>query len=211
MKKIWMLPIFSLAFTSTQIITSASAIAATLFQANIDVGQEVCSKPAEPCPSTSNATGFFSAELNDAEDALKYTFKIDGLDLGSPIGKPQTADSGDDIVKVHIHFGARGVAGPVVFAPLDLTMGERDNDLAIVAPEGIIGGTLSGIWTLSEGLQDQLDNLKSGQLYVNIHSSRFLANGELRGQITKAPEPTMLLGLVLVGTTGLLFCQRQRN
>jgi CHRD domain len=211
MKKLWMLPIFSLVFTSTQIISSASAIAATLFQAKIDVEQEVCSKPAEPCPTTSDATGFFSAELNDAENTLKYTFNIDGLDLGFPIGTPQTADSGDDIIKVHIHLGSRGVAGPVVFAPLDLTMGERDNDLAIVAPDGIIGGTLSGIWTLSEGLQDQLGNLKSEQLYVNIHSSRFLANGELRGQITKAPEPTMLVGLALVGTVGFFISKRQRN
>jgi hypothetical protein len=221
MKKLWTLPIFSLALVSTQIISSTSAIAATLFQADLDVRQEVCSKPGEPCPITSNASGSFSAELNEDESALRYTFEIDGLDLGYPVGQSQTADTGDDVFKVHFHLGAPGVAGPVVFSPLDLTMDERDNDLAIAAPVNRIGGTVSGVWELTEGLADQLENLKSGQLYANIHSNRFLANGELRGQITTAsgsnrqvartPEPTAIAGLGLVGSTALLLRRRKQK
>jgi CHRD domain len=211
MKKLWALPIFGLAVTSTQLIGHRDAIAATLFHAKIDVAQEVCDplSPEEPCPTTSSATGTFSAELNDAEDALTYKFELNGLDLGASIGQPQTPDTGDDIKKVHIHVGDFGVRGPVVFAPFDLTKDEKDDDLAIDIPTG----TVSGIWNADEELLEQLSALKAGNLYVNIHSERFLFNGEIRGQITTRtiPEPTMLLGLALASSAGLLLKKRQRT
>jgi hypothetical protein len=218
MKKLWTLPILGLALTSAQIIGSnAPAIAGTLFQAQINVEQEVCSKPApEPCPTITppptKATGFFQAELNETAGTLEYQFQIDGLDLGNLIGSSQTTDTGDDVLKIHIHNAPPGVAGPVVFSPIDLTMNmPPDDDLDIMAPAGIIGGTVTGIWESTEGLTDFLQALKSGELYVNIHSNRFLANGELRGQITRAPEPTAITGLALVSSTGLLLLRRKRT
>lgn len=64
----------------------------------------------------------------------------------------------------HIHEGAPGVAGPVIF-PLNET-----------SPG-------SGIWTSKITLTEaQFNSLQAGRFYFNVHSAAF-PNGEIRGQI----------------------------
>jgi hypothetical protein len=230
MSKLWALPVLSLAVTFFPVLASSSALATTLFRADMDIAQEVCSKPG-PCPTTNPppppfATAVFTAVLNDAEDELSYQFEIKGLDLASVLNPPPTPD-GDDVYKVHIHRGVFGATGPVAFAPIDLTMamppdnpyGSDDPNLSIQPfTDGTLGGIVSGVWKQSYGLvgappkttlQEQLENLKSGKLYANIHSFRFLANGELRGQIHKVPEPSTIIGLAFAG--GIGACLRKRK
>lgn len=64
----------------------------------------------------------------------------------------------------HIHEGAPGVSGPVLF-PLSET------------------STGSGIWTAKITLTEaQFNSLQAGNFYFNVHSAAF-PNGEIRGQL----------------------------
>lgn len=64
----------------------------------------------------------------------------------------------------HVHAGATNISGPIVFPLTETTTG-------------------SGIWITSAILTaDQLNVLKAGNFYVNVHSSAF-PDGEIRGQL----------------------------
>jgi hypothetical protein len=64
----------------------------------------------------------------------------------------------------HIHMGAEGENGPIVF---ELTI------------EGGTSGTFDGRFDLTE---EQIDTLQNGQYYVQIHTEQHNP-GELRGQL----------------------------
>ena len=101
-------------------------------------------------PSASTATGSGTANLDPATKILTANVTTTGI-VGTA---------------AHIHSGAVGISGPIVF-PLTQT------------PAG------SGIWsTTTAALTDaQVDLLKSGGYYFNVHSAA-LPGGEIRGQIT---------------------------
>lgn len=64
----------------------------------------------------------------------------------------------------HIHEGAPGVAGPVIFPLSETSPG-------------------SGIWTSKIALTEaQFNSLQAGNFYFNVHSAAF-PNGEIRGQL----------------------------
>lgn len=75
---------------------------------------------------------------------------------------------GSAAVAAHVHRGAVGVAGPIVFG---LTFA---------------GGVLSGTYTPTVA---DLADLRSGQWYVNVHSAVF-GGGEIRGQLLPATLPS---------------------
>lgn len=96
-----------------------------------------------------NVTGMGRATvtLNDAQTALTINVTYSGL------SGPATA--------AHIHRGAAGTAGPVVF------------------PFGSIASPISDSWNLTAA--DASDFL-AGNLYVNIHTAQY-PGGEIRGQL----------------------------
>lgn len=64
----------------------------------------------------------------------------------------------------HLHLGAPGTTGPIVFTLAESAAG-------------------SGIWTLAGTLtSQQLASLEAGQYYIDIHSAAF-PDGEIRGQL----------------------------
>ena len=65
-------------------------------------------------------------------------------------------------------------------------------------------GTFSGDAILSSS---QITDLNAGDLYVNIRSTVF-PSGEIRGQITAAPEPTTM---ALIGTGSLAWLALHRR
>jgi hypothetical protein len=115
-----------------------------VFNAQMSSAQEV------PPPPASAATGSGFLSLDPA--TRKFTARI--------------TVSGLAATAAHIHEGAPGISGPIIF-PLSET------------------ATGSGIWvsapdaTLTEA---QLATLRAGGLYFNAHSAAF-PNGEIRGQI----------------------------
>lgn len=75
---------------------------------------------------------------------------------------------GTAAVAAHVHRGAAGLNGPVVFGL------------------SFAGGILSGTFTPTAG---DLVDLRAGNFYVNVHSSAF-GGGEIRGQLLAATVPT---------------------
>lgn len=129
---------------------SASATAPSMFAATLAGSQEV-----PPNPST--ATGSGSLTVDPVTKAFTATITTTGI--------TGTA--------AHIHNGAAGVSGPIIF-PLTET------------PSG------SGKWSTSGTFTDiQLGALNAGNYYFNVHSAAF-PNGEIRGQIAPAAsaQPT---------------------
>lgn len=73
--------------------------------------------------------------------------------------------------QAHVHLGATGVAGPVVFS---LTENEAG----------------SGVWTTTATLTtDQLAQLTAGNYYFNVHTAAY-PDGEIRGQILAQLPPS---------------------
>ncbi|MBA4851989.1 CHRD domain-containing protein [Emticicia sp. BO119] len=105
---------------------------------------------AEEVPAvTTNATGTFDATYNKETRILTYTVTYTGI---TPTAW-------------HIHKGAAGVAGPVVF-----NFGQT-----FTSPFNAATVALT---------TDQETDLMNGMYYVNIHSSKS-PSGEIRGQLLK--------------------------
>lgn len=112
----------------------------------------------------------FSANLDSAQETPPNNSagRGVGLMIVNPVDRYFTASavtSGVAETAAHIHEGALGVAGPVVF-PLEKAPG-------------------SVVWTASGTLSvAQLATLERGEYYFNVHSGAF-PDGEIRGQIQR--------------------------
>ncbi len=106
---------------------------------------------SETPPDSSPAKGVANFKHDPKTNILSGTITFSGF------GTPSTA--------MHIHQGAAGVSGPVIF-PIETK-----------------GGFTSPISYTSPALTTaQVDTLKAGDYYVNIHTQAF-PEGEIRGQL----------------------------
>jgi hypothetical protein len=129
---------------------------------------------AEVAPKLTDGTGTFTATL--AGDRINYRLTYSGLSAPATVA--------------HVHFAQRGVNGGV----MAFLCGGGGKP---ACPAG--GGTVTGSITAADiqaistpGATDQgvaagdlagaLRVLRSGDAYVNVHSSRYAA-GEIRGQV----------------------------
>ena len=190
-----LIPILLFAFWLLPLHTMAS----TLFTASLDGSQEV------PGDTGSTATGFATLELNAAQTRLEISLQLTGLDLD---GSQTPADAGDDVVGLHIHSAPVGDNGPVGFGFISPDS-DLDGDLVI----GAIAGTVVSAWDLNEGngttLASQLPALFNEGLYFNVHTVAFRP-GEIRGQITRVPTPSVL-ALFALGFIGIGAVARSRR
>lgn len=112
-------------------------------------------------PVTTSATGSASATLNAAKTQISVTVTYTGL---------------TNITAAHIHVGAAGVDGPVIFtlaagtftSPLNKTLAAAD-----LTPQAA-----QNINTFAEAVTALL----AGNTYVNIHTTQY-PDGEIRGQL----------------------------
>ncbi len=113
-----------------------------------------------PNPVTTSAAGTATATL-DGND-LVVTGGFNGLqsDLMDVAGSP-----------AHVHRGAAGTAGPVVFA-LTVTSTDKRN------------GTFTGTKSLTS--EEQAD-FRNGLFYVNVHTTTH-QGGEIRGQFVPVQQ-----------------------
>ncbi len=170
--------------------------------------------------STATGTGIFT--LSEDETELAYTLSFDGVDL-----KADDRTAPADVNKIHIHAAPAGNNGPHTLNIFGLPA-EDDDDLTV----DYAANTLSGVWddgdvsdlngngisdpNDTKALSDFVGALKTGGLYVQVHTNRFDSSsgfpGELRGQIlaentsptATTPEPVGALGLMAIATiTGI--------
>ncbi|MDJ0732661.1 MAG: CHRD domain-containing protein [Nostocaceae cyanobacterium] len=183
--------------------------AATLFTTNLN---------SDLVPDVdSNATGSASFILNDAEDELKYEIEI----LGD-IANLGLENTGNKVTKVHLHVieGDEFRNGEIfddgkhvfnVYTP-------DDNDLEIIQEVDKV--TFKGMWDANDfvpenptlldnrKLVDQLDNLFTGNLFVNVHTVDN-PSSEIRGIIKQVPEYNSSFAFLIAGCTYLLWNQKK--
>lgn len=130
--------------------------------------------------SGSPATGSITGEYNETTNAFTFNWEI----TDSLIGDPSSPGA-------HLHQGAEGVNGPVVFG-----FNEPDGTWA-----------LSGSSTWSGLSTEQVAALFAGEIYANFHTTVF-PGGEVRGQLFVVPAPA---SLVFGGVAGIGLLTRRRR
>ncbi|MBE9077386.1 spondin domain-containing protein [Romeria aff. gracilis LEGE 07310] len=164
----------------------------------LDGAQEV----AEGDPQ---ATGTDRAILGDGGESLGYRLTVSGADFGAFIGDgtPQTPDTGDDVIGLHIHNGDRGENGPIALGLIDINLagpefnGQDADDITFIThPDG--STTIRGVWDESDPASlpisqfaDGIQNAAPGTdipLYWNVHTNDFPA-GAIRGQFLGGNPP----------------------
>jgi hypothetical protein len=140
----------------------AAVLAAEQFTANLTAEAEV---PAPDVPGDYSGSGSASVTISDDESSVDVELTFENL-TGPPVG-------------AHIHFGARGEAGPIIL-PLDHSGGSPINQTLTEADFTPADG---GPQTFAEAL----DAIRAGDTYVNVHTE---ANppGEIRGQLRALPD-----------------------
>ncbi|MEO1300099.1 MAG: CHRD domain-containing protein [Cyanobacteria bacterium J06636_16] len=224
LKPLWFSGWAIAAATTAIASTAIPAAAATLFTAELD-GLQVVS-PDFPDGIPTDASGFATFELNEAQTELTYFIDLDGVNL-----KPDQSDRTDpsDVTKIHIHVGEFGSNGPHTLNIFGLPR-EDDTDLIVDSENGV----LQGIWDDGDAINPEtgelfdptaggttkqlssfVGELFANGLYLQVHTVEFdspTVPGELRGQIEAAsvPEPSAAVGVILLAS-GLLASRRRKQ
>ena len=134
-------------------------------------------------PNLSRGYGFSSIWLNDTEDSITVDLSFFDLTAGA--------------TAAHIHGPANpgvnaGAVFPFALGPL---VGQTNG----VVPQHVFAISPT-----------QVNTLKSGQYYVNVHTSVY-PGGEIRGQYNAIPEPGTLafLGAGLIPLAGTLLRRKR--
>jgi hypothetical protein len=155
------------------IFQSVSAYSATItFNSSLTGANET---PPETTAGTGTGTFVFDTV------ALNITYSLSYSGLSTPA------------TMAHIHFGAAGVAGPVILPFTPSPTGTSGVISGVLTTADLINQASSGIVSFTDIYNAAL----AGNLYSNVHTITFPA-GEIRGQLAQAsavPEPA----------TGLLF------
>ncbi len=109
-------------------------------------------------PVNTPATGMIMGTYNDVTNVLDITITFQDLTSNQ--------------VAAHVHDGARGTNGGIIF------------DIGVGNPKQLVAN-------LSEA---QEARLLGGFYYVNVHTVNF-RGGEIRGQINPVPEPATMIAL----------------
>lgn len=186
--------LFGTSTTPTQVTTGPAAGVTTHFT-NLFGAQEMP-------PQTSAASGSFSTVFDTAvADSFTYN-----LTLNVP--------AGTDMTQAHIHTGAVGVNGPVIFFLCSDLAGAPAGTPLCTEVNGVVAasGTLTAADLQAQtGIADftaAVAAIQAGTTYVNAHSVA-VPTGEIRGQIgrnvisLRAGVDGPAIGAAAVGTTGL--------
>ena len=183
------------------LLVPGASLAATTFTTTLNAAQEVGAGITD-----SPVTGTGSLVLgNLTEQAMQWNFALvidSGLDFGpiasglSPSDIAMASPGSESIVTMmHIHQGARGANGPVVYNPFDPSTNLTDDVMVTTNLDGTT--TITGAWGVGDGLvpiwptsQEFLLPAMTGEdvpFYFNIHTVAD-PGGAIRGQIVAAND-----------------------
>lgn len=167
-------------FTSIAVIAAVSASAVVLAEGGFKKISELLTG-YEETPSAVSTTGIgtFNARISNDESRIDWELKY--------------ADLEGAVQQAHIHFGQKGVSGPItVFLCTNLGNGPAGTQACPAPPATISGTILAADVVSSTGAEErgisagELDELisaiRAGATYVNVHSTRW-PSGEIRGQL----------------------------
>ncbi len=143
---------------------------------------------AQEVPSVSTpAYGSASFTLDTATNIISGSISITNLPAAN-------------ITMMHIHSGAVGVNGPVIF---DL-LGNKTGDFSF-GNQYVMG--FSGV--LTGNVTQRINFLNTGNAYINVHT-KAVGSGEIRGQVVcnVVPEPGTMAAL---GLGIAAFVRRRRS
>jgi hypothetical protein len=133
----------------------------------------------EETPSAVSTTGNGTFDARISNDGTRIDWELSYNDLEGAVQQ------------AHIHFGQKGVTGPIsVFLCTNLGNGPAGTQ-PCPAPPATISGTITAVNVtnlanergISAGEMDELVKaIRAGVTYVNVHSTRWTA-GEIRSQI----------------------------
>jgi hypothetical protein len=130
-------------------------------------------------PVSSQASGSFEANIDDAAQEIHYTLSYSGLE--------------GDVRQSHIHFGQRSVNGGISIWLCETAANPRpvgSPDVPDCPQSGTVESTLTAshvVGPAGQGIaagefEEIVAAIRAGRAYANVHSSKF-PGGEVRGQI----------------------------
>jgi hypothetical protein len=163
------------------------------YQASLDGAQ------VSPVPTGSLATGFGTITVDSTTHLLMFAISWSNLGV-SPVG-------------LHIHccapVGANGLLA-INFGGFPATSGMFVQTVDLTVAATYNGGFLGAHGgTAAQAEADLLASLAAGNVYLDINNSQF-GGGEIRGQVSEAPEPATLL-LLATGLASIAACAAWRN
>jgi hypothetical protein len=141
----------------------------------------------ETTPNSSTGTGTATVTLDDITGKGTLTINFSGLSAAVTGG--------------HIHCCAAQGANAGVIVPFDAFL--------TLSADKLSGSLINYAFTLTA---TQIDAMKAGQTYVNVHTSTN-PGGEIRGQLRAAPVPEpgtlFLIGTGLFSVAGMMKRRRK--
>jgi hypothetical protein len=163
--------------TSIAVIALVSASAVVMGQGFKKISEILTGYEETPSAVSTTGSGSFNARISNDESRIEWELSYSDLE-----GAVQQA---------HIHFGQKGVTGPIsVFLCTNLGNGPAGTQ-PCPAPPATISGTivaadvtnLANERGISAGELDELINaIRAEATYVNVHTTRW-PGGEIRSQI----------------------------
>lgn len=123
-------------------------------------------------PVMTNAFGTAKFVSNKQGTLIKFHLEVNNI---------------ENFVQAHIHFGARGVNGPVLVFLFGADLMTLEDQNGISTRRGIVTGTITENDIVDntvgvESVRDLLQLMRKKLAYVNVHTEQN-PNGEIRGQI----------------------------
>ncbi|WP_349409367.1 CHRD domain-containing protein [Pseudalkalibacillus sp. SCS-8] len=136
---------------------------------------------------------FFVADLTGGQEVPPVRTNANGMakfvadDYGNCIKFEMTVNDIRDFVQAHIHFGERGVNGPVLAFLFGADLATLAEQNGISTRRGVVTGKITDDDIVPNNVgvrnvQDLLRLMSKKKTYVNVHTEQNPA-GEIRGQI----------------------------
>lgn len=148
-------------------LVPALLLTAGVAQAQVQLSASLTGGEEAPTAVSTGALGSAVVSIDTTNREITVSVQVYNLPTGATGG--------------HIHVGASGVAGPVIFdlAPVAGTTGDFTLNQRLSSANLVVRAT-QGILTIDDAIQA----LSGGNCYINIHSATN-PGGEIRGQLIR--------------------------